>query len=476
VAGADVLIASNRGPLSFRRSESGEITSARGGGGLVSAMVAAAAGDDSLWLCATLSEVDREIAAASPDGRIDLAGYDTGGAAVAMLDVDPATLHGAYTSISNETLWRLNHDLVDLSDPPTYDDAWRLAWAAYVAYNERFATAIAQAASPNAKVLVQDYHLDLAPAMIRERRPDLRIAHFTHTPWARRRTFELLPADVGAAIIRGLLGADSVGFHSPRWATDFADCAIAVTEAGYDGEAVELDGRTVPLRIHPLGVDAAPLLDRAAEPDVADRARELRAAVGGRRVIGRVDRTEPAKNVYLGLLAFAELLRIESEHRDRVVHVVLAYPSRQDVVEYRRYTELCLTTAEKINAEFGTTDWQPVLLEVRDDYPRSLAPRQQSDVLLINPLRDGMNLVAKEGSLLTADAVLVLSREAGAADEMGADALLVDPTDVAATADALHRALTMPAEERARRHRGLAAAAVALPPHAWLEQQLDVLD
>jgi trehalose 6-phosphate synthase len=476
VTGAEVLIASNRGPLSFRRADDGEISSARGGGGLVSAMAAAAAGDDSLWLCATLSEVDREVAASAPDGRIDLAGHDTGGAAVAMLEIDADTLHGAYTSISNETLWRLNHDLVDLTNPPSFDDAWRRDWQSYVEYNARFAAAIAAAAAENAKVLVQDYHLNLAPAMIRERRPDLRIAHFTHTPWAPQRTFQLLPPDVAEAIIVGLLGSDSIGFHSPRWASDFADCAVAATSAKYDGDALERDGRRVPLRIHPLGVEAAPLLHRAAEPDVAERASELRKSIGDRQIIGRVDRTEPAKNVYNGLLAVAEMLRREPEHLDRVVHVVLAYPSRQDVEEYRRYTELCVATAEKINAEFGTSEWQPVLLEVRDDYPRSLATLQQSDVLLINPLRDGMNLVAKEGSLLSTDAVLVLSREAGAADEMGKYALLVDPNDISLTADALHAALTMPVAERAERHRGLAEVAVALPPHAWLEQQLDVLD
>ncbi len=475
MAGADVLIASNRGPLSFRRTTAGEVEAARGGGGLVSAMTAAAGDEGSLWLCATLSDVDRDVAGSAPDGRIDLAGYDTGGAAVTMLVIDAETLHGAYTSVSNETLWRLNHDLVDAAKPPSYDDQWRQDWAAYVAYNDRFAAAIADTAAPDAKVLVQDYHLDLAPTMIRERRPDLRIAHFTHTPWAKPQTFDYLPSDVGCDIINGLLGADTLGFHSQRWADDFGECAVAATGAKYDGEAVELGERRVPLRILPLGVETAPLLSRAAEPDVADRVRELRSSVGDRQIVGRVDRTEPAKNVRIGLVAFAELLRREPQHLDRVVHVVLAYPSRQDVEEYRTYTDQCVSTAEQINAEFGTPDWQPVLLEVRDDYPRSLATLKLSDVLLINPLRDGMNLVAKEGALLSPDSVLVLSREAGAADEMAADALLVDPTDVGATAVALHEALTMPAAERARRHAGLVATATALPPHAWLERQLEEL-
>jgi trehalose 6-phosphate synthase len=230
--------------------------------------------------------------------------------------------------------------------------------------------------------------------------------------------------------------------------------------------------RSVLVRVYPLGVDPGPLLERAAEPDVAEAQQQLRAEVGTARIIGRVDRTEPAKNVQVGLLAFADLLDRWPEHREQVIHVVLAYPSRQDVAEYRDYTELCQQTAAEINARFATPQWQPINFEVRDDYPRSLATLRSCDVMLINPLRDGMNLVAKEGALLSHDAVLVLSREAGAADQMGEYALLVDPADVSGTAEALAAALAMPADERARRHRGLREIAAALPPHAWLERQL----
>jgi trehalose 6-phosphate synthase len=214
------------------------------------------------------------------------------------------------------------------------------------------------------------------------------------------------------------------------------------------------------------------LLARAAEPDVADRKAALRAAARGSRIVGRVDRTEPAKNIHCGLLAFAELLRRYPEHVGNVVHLAVAYPSRQDVAEYRDYTELCRTTAADINAELGNEAWQPIALEIKDDYARSLATLAISDVLLVNSRRDGMNLVAKEGVLLNATAPLVLSRETGAADEM-TEALLVDPLDVDATADALHLALTMPDAERAARHTQLARVSAALPPREWLQQQID---
>jgi trehalose 6-phosphate synthase len=425
-------------------------------------MSVAAASAGSLWICAALSDVDREIAGSAPGGRIDLAGFDTDGAAVRMLDIDAGVLAGAYGTIANSTLWPINHGLVE--SLPTYDGQWRTAWDQYVAYNSAFADAIAEEAAPGARVLVQDYHLNLVPAALRRLRPDLRIGHFTHTPWAAPQDFALLPVDVSHAIVEGLLGADSLGFHSRRWADEFAACAATC----------DIDV-SVPLRVHPLGVDPVPLLARAAQADVAERRTALRTAVGNARVVGRVDRTEPAKNIDRGLLAFAELLRRHPDLSGQVVHVALAYPSRQDVAEYRAYTELCEATAAAINAELGTATWTPVQLVVRDDYARSLATLGSADVLLVNSLRDGMNLVAKEGVLLSDDAALVLSRETGAADEMGDDALLVDPFDVAGTAEALHGALTMPSTERTDRHRRLALIAAALPPQAWLQQQLDVL-
>ncbi len=472
---AEVVIASNRGPLSFAYDESDRLISLRAGGGLASAMTGAAAAPGTVWLCAALSDADREAALASPDGRIDVAGYDTSGAAVVMLPLDGDVVAGAYTRFSTTTIWNLNHGLVDPAAPLTIDDAWRRDWSSYVDYNRTFADAIAKIAADGARVLVQDYHLDLVPAAVRALRPDLRIGHFTHTPWATSTDFAQLPQDVAERLLRGMLGADSLGFHSPRWAADFAACATAVLGAAYDDDAITSDGRRTPLRIHPLGVDPGPLRARATEPDVEKRVAGLRRLVAGQQVIGRVDRTEPAKNIHRGLLAVAQLFRDHPEHLGRVVHVALAYPSRQNVAEYRDYTANCVALAAEINAELSTPSWTPVLFNVRNDYPRSLATMRCADVLLVNSLRDGMNLVAKEGVLLGDRAALVLSRETGAADEMGAAALLVDPLDVDATTDALHEALTMSPEERARRHKELADVAAALPPRAWLQAQLDAL-
>jgi trehalose 6-phosphate synthase len=470
---ADVVIASNRGPISFRRLDDGSVASSRGGGGLVSGMAGLGSDGNVLWVCAALSGTDRDVAGAAPDHRIDRAGYDTGGP-VAMLPIDPDTVDRAYNTIANTTLWYLHHGL-DHPQPIVYDEAWRADWAAYLRYNDAFAAAIADAASVDARVLVQDYHLTVLPAMLRRRRPDLRISHFSHTPWASPQVFSTLPADVAGELLTGMLGADSLGFHSPRWAREFIDCCVEVLQARDLQDAVGYGGHVTQVRVHPLGVDPTPLRERASQDDVANRRRGLVTELAGLRAIVRVDRTEPSKNIARGLEAVRDLLVRYPEHRGTVVHLALEYPSRQDIEDYRLYTEQIQALAAEINRDLATPGWTPIRLEIRNDYPSSLATLAIADVVLINPVRDGMNLVAKEAALLTDDAVLVLSQEAGAADQMAESALLVDPYDVTATADALHAALVMSAEERARRHAGLVDAAVTLQPKEWLREQLDAL-
>ena len=473
---ADVLIASNRGPVAFRWDEDGVLRLSRGAGGLVSGVSAVTKDGRTRWVCAALSEADRTAATDAPGGRLDLAGHDTGGAAVRMLPIAETTFRRAYNAVANSTLWYVNHTLFDTPHTPVFDARWSRYWQAYVDYNTAFAAALAEEAAPDAKVLVQDYHLLLAPALLRERRPDLRIGHFTHTPWAEPSYFSLLPDDIAAQILVGMLGADSLGFLSPRWAESFVRCCVRLLGADAGGVTVHHGGRSTRVHVHPLGVDSDELRARATAPDVRARYDMLRRRAGDAQVMVRVDRTELSKNIVRGLAAYRELLRSHPEHRERVVHVVLAYPSRHDLPDYRAYTADVQRVAREIDDEFATPRWSPVILEVNDDYPRSLAALQLADVLVVNPLRDGMNLVAKEGPVLSEHGLtVVLSREAGAADEFGDDAMLVNPYDVTGTAEAMHQALSMSPEDRRQRTDRLTKAATALPPAAWLSAQLNAL-
>ncbi|MFF0247983.1 alpha,alpha-trehalose-phosphate synthase (UDP-forming) [Streptosporangium sandarakinum] len=470
-----ILLASNRGPVSFTLSDDGSLTMRRGGGGLVSGLSEVSRDFDLLWICAALSDGDRGAVRLAPGGRLDHAGFDTG--AVRMLDIPPATFHRAYNTVANSTLWFVHHLLYDTPNRPQFDARFRRDWESYQAYNEAFATALGEEAPHEARVMVQDYHLSLVPAMLRGERPDLRVAHFSHTPWAPPEYFSLLPDDLRVELLEGILGADRAGFLTARWAGAFMDCCETVLGARVDRahRTVTHGGRTTRIGVHPLGVDGEALWARASEPDVESHMAALRDQVGDRRLIVRIDRTELSKNIVRGLSAYREFLAAHPEWHGRVVHLAFAYPSRHDLPEYREYTAAVQRCAQEIEDEYATEDWSPLILNVNDDYPRSLAAYRLADVMLVNPIRDGMNLVAKEGPLLSPGSALILSREAGAAAELGENALLVNPFDVSATAAAIHRSLIMPEADRVRRGARLSAAATALPPRRWFTDQLSAL-
>lgn len=462
---ATVLVASNRGPVSYTLHEDGTLGSKRGGGGLVSGLSAIGPETDAVWVCAALSEGDREAARRS-GGELDLA--DTGGRRVHMLGIDPQTHAEAYNDIANSVLWFVHHMLYQTPLEPAFGPEFRARWASFETYNRAFAEALAAEAAEGAAVLVQDYHLVLVPGMLRALRPDLRIAHFSHTPWAPVDYFRLLPDDVARQVLHGILGADRAGFLTRRWADAFVACADALV----DGV-----GNTK-VAVHGLGADGDFLRERAHQEDVDAWLGTLREQIGGadRKAIVRVDRTELSKNIVRGLQAYHRLLTDRPDWRGKVVHLAFAYPSRQDLEVYRAYTAKVEELAQEINDEYGTADWTPVLLAVDDDFARSLAAYRLADVALVNPIRDGMNLVAKEVPVVSDEGVaLVLSREAGAYEELREDAVVVNPYDLSATAEALHTALTMDRGERAERSKRLAEAATALPPAQWFLDQLNAL-
>ncbi|WP_416962339.1 alpha,alpha-trehalose-phosphate synthase (UDP-forming) [Streptomyces sp. Agncl-13] len=453
---AQVLVASNRGPVSYEVGDDGSLRARRGGGGLVSGLSAIGPDAGALWVCSALSDGDREAVrrGVGEDG-------------VRMLDI-PADVHAdAYNGIANSVLWFVHHMLYQTPLEPVFDAEFRRQWASYETYNRAFAEALAQEAAVGAVAIVQDYHLCLVPGMLRELRPDLRIGHFSHTPWAPADYFRMLPDDIRERLLTGMLGADRLGFLTHRWADAFAACCTEF--AGGPGDTR--------IGVHGLGADADFLRARSHEADVEERIVALREEIGaGRKAIVRVDRTELSKNIVRGLLAYRQLLDDHPELLERVVHVAFAYPSRQDLAVYRDYTAEVQRVADEINSRYGTAGWTPVVLHVKDDFARSLAAYRLADVALVNPIRDGMNLVAKEVPVVSDEGcVLVLSREAGAYEELGEDAIPVNPYDVIGTAAALHEALTMPAGERAERTKRLAAAATALPPAQWFMEQLNAL-
>ena len=448
-----IVIVSNRGPVTFERADDGTLASRRGAGGLVSGIGPLVTQTGATWLAAAMTDGDREAAAPAV--------VDADGFRVRLLALDPETYRLAYDVVSNEVLWFAHHGLWDLTREPTFDASWREAWQAYRTVNDAFAEAVAEEAPEGAAVLVQDYHLCLVAERLRDLRPDLACVHFHHTPFAPPVWLSPLPADAARELLQGLAAHRACGFHTQRWADDFAASA---------GELADLDVTTF---VAPLASDAEDLHRAATSPECEQALAALDARVHDRLVIGRVDRVELSKNLLRGFQAYASLLEQHPEHRERVVFVANAYTSRAGVPGYSAYRERIDHEVAAINERWGTQDWQPIELEVDDDHPRSVALLRRADVLLVNPIRDGLNLVASELALVNdRDAVLALSPEAGSWERLQPAALRVPPFDIAGTAAVLHEALTMPAAERAERAKVLRALAEGRTPADWLANQL----
>ena len=448
-----IVLVSNRGPVTFDHTDDGTLSSRRGAGGLVSGIGPLVHGTDATWLAAAMTEGDR---AACAEGVIEADGFR-----VDLLSFDEEAYRLAYDVVSNETLWFAHHGLWDLPNSPVFDAGWEGAWDAYRSVNEGFADAVAEVAPPGAVVLVQDYHLCLVAPRLVGTRPDLTAVHFSHTPFAPPPWLRVLPEPALGELLRGLAAHHACGFHTGRWASDFT------------ASATELAGCSPRTFVAPLASDPDDIRAAAASPECEAALRALDERVGDRAVIGRVDRMELSKNLLRGFLAFDELLARHPEHRGAVVFVAGAYPSRTNVRGYSAYHERIDHAVREVNDRWGTDDWTPIVLDVEDDFPRSVAVLRRADVLLVNPIRDGLNLVATEGALVSdRDAVLALSPEAGAWERLHPAALPVPPYDVVGTAEVLHQALGMPADERRRRATQLRELAEARTPRDWLAGQL----
>ena len=448
-----VVLVSNRGPLSFARADDGSLVPRRGGGGLVTALGPAVAGTGATWVAAALSDADREAAA---EGVVEGEGFRW-----RSLVLDADDYRAYYEVISNGTLWFLHHGLWDLPRRPRFDRHWRGAWEAYGRVNRAFAAAVVEEAPEGALVAVHDLHLALVPPVLAAERPDLDVIHFSHTPFCEPGALRALPADVAAEVVGGMARARACGFHARRWEAAFVGCCA---------EVGVMAPRTF---VAPAAADPDDVAHTARSEACGTALAELEQVVGDRAVVARVDRIELSKNLPRGFLAFEELLRERPEWRERVVLAAAVYPSREGLAEYLAYRQEADGLVRRINETWGTEGWTPILWDVGDDYPRSVALLRRADVLLVNPVRDGLNLVAKEGVLANErDAVLALSREAGAWEELAGLAMEVHPFDVTGTADVLHTALSLSPEERRRRFAALRERVASRTPADWWADQL----
>lgn len=475
--GRSLVIASNRGPVAFDLDASGDPVASRGAGGLVTALTHVMGRTTGVWVASALTPADREMVRRQSDEHFDFP-VDGETLRLRYLLFERDLFDRYYNRISNRVFWFLMHGIWNLALEPRFDHASRDDWEAYRVVNRRFAEVLAEESSgpgPKGPVMTQDYHLMLVAGFLREIVPDAFAYHFAHTPWATPDNMGALPTGVAREILEGMLASDLLGFQTTRWAMNFLRCCRDLLDANidFDKGLVRHKERETVVRHYPISIDVEAVRSIAESDEARGYVSWLENLLQGRRLILRVDRMELTKNVVRGLRAFEEFLRTYPEWREKVVHVALVYPSRRALPEYRAYEAEVLDTCDRINANLGSDDWQPVMLFGDENYPRAIAALSLYDVLIVNPIADGMNLVSKEGPAVNQrDGVLVLSRNAGSWRELGAAALGVNPFDLAEMADALNAALTIDRDERKSRAALLREIVERNSPAKWVAHQL----
>jgi trehalose 6-phosphate synthase len=473
-----LILVSNRGPVAFARDEGGVRTVSGGAGGLATALRGLVRHHDVTWIASAMSDEDR-VVATEAGGGVEERARDGSPYRLRLVVHEPEAFDRFYNVIANPTLWFLQHYLFDLPRAPALGPDFTTAWRdGYVAVNAAFAEAVLAELEdePDSTVFFQDYHLYLAPRLVRDRHPRAVLAHFVHIPWPQPDYWRVLPDQVRIAIHDGLLANDLVGFHTDRWRESFLlSCAEVLGSAGDEDSAFHR-GRTTRAVARPISVDPAEFDELAVDETVLERAREIQASRPERLVV-RVDRTDPSKNILRGFQAFALYLERHPEMQGRIAMLALLDPSRQNIPEYAEYVAAIEAEAHAVNERFGREGWEPIDLRIEDDLARSVAAYVEYDVLLVNAVYDGLNLVAKEAPLVNRrDGVLILSENAGAHAELAPWAISVNPFDVQAQAEAIHVALELPQEERRVRLEGIREHVRAHDQEGWVSSLLEDLD
>jgi trehalose 6-phosphate synthase len=466
------VLVSNRGPVTF--DVDGSFT--RGSGGLVTALTGLASHRDAVWIASAMTEGDIRKSR-ERNGRAFVVDTPGGEFHVRLVVSDPEAYDRFYNVMANPMLWFIQHYLWDLSNAPDIRENEVAAFdEGYQVVNRDLAEAVLEQIDGEEEpvVMVHDYHLYTLPGIVREARPDVFLHHFIHIPWTQPDAWRVLPRRMRNEIFEGVLANDIVGFHTRSYRWNFLQCCrdLLDLEVDFERGVVHHHGRETWVRAYPLPIDYKATRKVAR----SERTQEFEAELTRRRrdhIILRVDRADLSKNVLRGFTAFDQFLGEHPEYLEKVTFIAQLMPSRMDVPEYQEYLERIEALVAIVNHRHGTPDWMPIQLKLRDDLEEAVAAYKHYDVMIVNAMFDGMNLVAKEGPLVNErHGVSILSENTGAHEELGEFALSVNPFDIKETADSIFTALTMSAEERKRRSDGLKAAVTARDPGDWIDDQL----
>jgi trehalose 6-phosphate synthase len=476
------VVVSNRGPVTFSRSGfegSGEREYSRGAGGLVTALNAVLRRRrDAVWIASAMSEEDARVAEETLHDGVP---YEVEDLKVVLVEHEGEAYDLMYNHLANPLLWFVQHGLYDLPYAPELGDGTKRAWEeGYIPVNRNFAEAVARTLEASTQegdepvILIHDYQLYMVPLFLRERLGgDAFISFFAHIPWPEPDHWRVLPEYVREDILRSLLEADIVAFHTRRYARNFVRTAheVLTVEADEEEGVIHNGDREVWVRPYPISIDPEEFKELAQSEEVLQEEEFVKNLPG--KLLLRVDRMDLSKNVVRGFAAYGRMLERYPEMQGEATFLAQLQPSRGDIPEYARYAEAIQGAVDEINEKHGTDSWEPVVLSMEDNFPRSVAAYKNYDTLLVNAVRDGMNLVAKEAAVTNErDGVLVLSENAGAYEELGEHALTVNPFDIDEQADKMYEALNMPDRERARRAEALKQTVMKNDIEEWVKAQL----
>jgi trehalose 6-phosphate synthase len=476
-----LIIASNRGPVEYQLTHDKTLKARRGAGGMVTALTDVGNAMDVTWVAMAMTEGDRLAIkqAQQQDGSLQssLSGQKM---QLRYVSIAKEAYRKHYEKVSNELLWFLQHYMYDPTQDSTSAKKLQDAWEnGYTVANQAIALAVnaeIEREQTVPVVMLQDYHLYLAPAMIRQRHPTILMQHFIHIPWPDIRCWHFLPSKIAQAIYQGLVGNDIIGFQTQRDARNFLEGARTMLDGAvvdFEEGAVWWQGHRTQARAYPISISVTQER-KVVNSAAGKRAVESIKPLLRQHTIMRVDRIEPTKNLIRGFQAYSQVLEKHPELHGKVVFLAFLVPSRQTLSMYRRFDADVRSLIDKINQTYGTNDWTPIQAFFGNDRVRALAAMQFYDVLLVNPIIDGMNLVAKEGAVVNqCDGVIVLSRTVGAFHQLAKGSIPTSPIDVEETAEALYKALTLPADERKIKATTARQAVERSDLTKWMAQQID---
>ncbi len=476
-----LILASNRGPFEYRLTEDGKLRVNRGSGGVVTALSSLSQYMTLTWIASAMGEGDRRVAERVQGGHFK-APLLNENLHLRFVVTPRQVYHKFYSIFCNPLLWFLQHYMWNSPHTPNINRVTYDAWEnGYLPVNQAFAQAVlaeVERSTSPPLVMIHDYHLYLAAAYIRRKMPHLILQHFTHIPWPTPSYWQLLPLSMRQAICQSLCATDIVGLQTRRDVHNFLHCCqsfLEGAEVDYKEDTVYLDEHLTRVKAYPISVDAANLKSLASSAKVQEYERKLRPLCGEYTIV-RVDRAEPSKNIVRGFKAFDILLERYPHLRGKIKFLSFLVPTRTQLKQYQRYKQELDQVVEGINIKYEVEGWRPIEVFYENNYLQAIAGMRLYDVLFINAVIDGMNLVAKEGPIVNnRDGVLILSEATGAHEQLGQHALSVAPADLEGMMEALYTALNMSSEERSKRAAALRRSIEEEDITKWLHRQLEDL-